>query len=67
MHHTSFKHTAARGALVVGASWPESGLMSRFMVVDSSRRAFNALDAAMNPAPIGGVAIALLALAFNGH
>jgi hypothetical protein len=26
MHHTSFKHTAARGALVVGASWLNSGI-----------------------------------------
>jgi hypothetical protein len=26
MHPTSFKHTAARGALVVGASWLNSGI-----------------------------------------
>jgi hypothetical protein len=26
MHRTSFKHTAARGALAVGASWLNSGI-----------------------------------------
>ena len=26
MHPTSFKHTAARGALVIGASWLNSGI-----------------------------------------
>ena len=26
MHPTSFKHTASRGALVIGASWLNSGI-----------------------------------------
>lgn len=67
LHHTSIKNTAACGALVGGASWLGSGVMPGLVVVDSSRRGFGASHAAVIPAPIGGVANALFALARNGH
>ncbi len=64
--HTSFKHAAARGALVVGASWLGSGITPEFRVVDSSRRGFRAFVDAINPAALGGAANTLFAAAFTG-
>ena len=64
--HTSVNHTAARGALGVGASWLDSGITPGLVVVDSSRRGFNALAASVNPASHGGVANTLFAPAFTG-
>jgi hypothetical protein len=66
-HHACIQHTAACGALVVGASWLDSGVMPGLVVVDSSRRAFEARIAAVKPASIGGVANISFALACNGH
>lgn len=71
-HTTRPAHTAARGALRVGASWRKSGpgirVRSGWARVDSSRRGIDASVSALKPAHALALCVAdsLFAPAFTG-